>query len=432
MQPVADSETEDVLRQLMTESMIGIEQRHAENGSDAVHALQSSQQIDVQSLFMDSGARVQGVRYDAGSDRTEQPSGIGNADVFSRSSSGLMGPVGATNMHADGVQPGHHAMLPNAGAVHSASLPDATDAPSAAASLNACSSSDSAHNQNAESSDLGGDVSSIWGSGGLGGAGRLAQDAPVSEVDWKMMREIWNRPSSSAEGVQQHMQRMQLSDSCIGSGQQAASHANANRFGNVQPQQLVSGHNVAGSSTGGEGPGDANAMKVLTQLWSSNSEPSASAQAPPHGKTSEQELSQQLMAFHQQHQQKQQAQRQAAANSSAGSTDQMLEHFYQPQRSGHAVRNANDAYAQAMARAGHGVPHMANHAYPRQGGKPVQQVGFSTLCTWHCTAVCTIATCTAHLMHHQRAEACRSSALVCVYLPCNQRSAVFVACSRME
>lgn len=407
MQP-AESETEDVLHKLMAESM-NETSSHAENGSHAVHALQISQQIDVQSLFMDSGTRVQSAGGDAGSDRPEPHSGQERTTAFSRSSSGIIAPAGTATGHVDMMQHGYQFPgrdrdpLVHASAAHVHARQDSVDVTATAAPLNGGSASDSMHQQNAGSAELGGDGSSIWGGGGMG-AGRLAQDAPVSEVDWKMMREIWNRPSSSSEGVQQQMQGMQLADSCIGSGQQTGPPVNGNMFGPVQPQpqQHTSSHNVnvAVGSTGLEPGGEANAMKVLMQLWSSNSEPSAALQAPPQGKTTadmlnaqQQDLSQQLMAFHQQHQQKQQAQKQAAANSTAVSAEQMLEHFYQ-QRAVPAARHAtneptaSDLYTQAMARAGHGgSQHMANHAYARQSAKPVQQVkpaSMSLSSTWPC------------------------------------------------
>lgn len=390
LQPSAESETEDVLHQLMAESMSEIDSSHAENGSNAVHALHSSQQIDVQSLFMDSGAHVQNATIDAGRDRAEPHSGQANAGVFSRSSCGFAVPASAPG---DIMQPAHpyrDVSLVHAGGIQTQ---DAVDATSAAAPLNGASVSDSVH-QHQVSTELGGDGSSIWGSGALG-SGRLAQDAPVSEVDWKMMREIWNRPAVSAEGVQQQMQGMQLADSCIGSGQQTA-----NRFGNVaQSQQHATGpaaNGIAGGSTGVEGGGEANAMKVLMQLWNSNSEPSVSSQAPVQGKSTadilnaQEDLSQQLLAFHQQHQQKQQAQRQAAANGAAAgmSRDQMLEQLYQQRVAAPAPAardethepTPSDHYEQAIARGHGGSQHAANHAYTRQIGKPVQQVRADELC----------------------------------------------------
>jgi hypothetical protein len=119
------------------------------------------------------------------------------------------------------------------------------------------------------------------------------------------------------------------------------------------------------------------------QLWSSHSEYSMSTSAPPQAKTTadmmnvQQDLSQQLMAFHQQQKQKQ-AHRQAAATGTAVLPEQMLEQFYQ-QRAMPVMREhepaSRELYSQAMAHASHASSqHMTNQAYARQPSKALHQV----------------------------------------------------------
>lgn len=377
VQPDADSETEDVLHQLMAESM-GEMENQSENGSNAVQALQSSQQIDVRSLFVGLGGPNS--TSEPGSDvLQQQPTASTSAQSGSFSAFSAGGST--ANMPVD--------MRQVSDCTRSAVQKDPVDPAPAPVPQNSGVVRDPVHQQSASSVELGGDGSSIWGGSAMS-SGRLAQDAPVSEVDWKMMREIWNRPTSSAEGVQQQMPGMKPADSCIGSGQRTAGH-----FGGLPPhQQHAPGpnvHEMPGVSGGMEPTGEANAMKVLMQLWNTNSEQSASTAAPVQGnpapdvRSAQQDLSQQLMAFHQQHEQKQQAQRQAAPNGAAMTTEQMLEQLYQQQPAAALQKDrarepaVNDPYA--MGRAGHGNSQsMANYSY-RQTGKPMQQQvhSFTTL-----------------------------------------------------